>query len=784
MGFFRYERDDPSPQDRLEAARRAFFAHVADRVRPHVPFPVKFTTWGPWMGQVRADRVLEVMDDLADVGVDLVHIDAGWQEPDHPYSHALPPVRGADDETWDRAMTATDRFPQGLLPIVRAAADRGMKVSLWFDACGNVFVRESDEWAARDAQGQPIYGGMWEGRWGRAPRQSLASAYGDRLREFVLAAQHRYDLGGVMFDNNHFAVDHAPDHAGLASGWDSTDVQLGRILGIFDACEARRPGLYRFFCDAHSWPWALLHATHIHAGDPGMSSTMRTAAATDYPARALAFERRLAWHRHYDHFVPPWGIKGDIAGWSVQQRSAIPANLDHTGLLIPSGEGWTQNMFTCFATTAVRDVRFSFRQMPAFDRGILKEWLAWDRERSRFIFNCRPFLRPDADPNRGFAGYSHVDEGRGVIYLFSESFDTGTVELTLDGRVGFRPDDRGLPAYLVYPMKTLLGSGKVSFGQTVQVPVIGKDCVVIEVGLEPPAGLSPYADYEQAVRSVRRSFGPVFLATESELFAAVERGPVRLEVGSDARDRRLAAQLLETLGAAAGRRLQVDHCVNVPRDEAACRLLVGTHEGLSDHRELGSSFREILYNRYIAWGDTLYSAPLVASLPKGKQPTFCLIAPRPEQLAKLSIDLAARLLADQRLHTEPQPRRPVVKNATFRTKVPVGRPVLRFRPVVGHRGHMALPGDLAMIRFQIDAETDGKRTCLWREDIPPFCSPNWTGALASLPSTAWWQDRAISLADLAGREVTFHLTAGHVDGRGHPQLTVGWQRVAVMAPGG
>jgi hypothetical protein len=307
------------------------------------------------------------------------------------------------------------------------------------------------------------------------------------------------------------------------------------------------------------------------------------------------------------------------------------------------------------------------------------------------------------------------------------------------------------------------------------------------VGLKPPAGLSPYADYRQAVRSVRRSFGPFFLAAESNLFAAVARGPVRLEVGSSPRDRRLAAQLLETVGAAAGQRLEIDRCVNVPTDEAGCRLIVGTHEGLSDHRELGGSFRETLYDRYIARGERLYSAPLVVSLPESKPPTYCLIAPRPEQLAKLSIELASRLLAGQRPHAEPDPKGTVSKKLTFKAKIPAGRPVLRFQPVVGHRGHVALPGDLAMIRFQIDARLDveaaGRPTRLWREDVPPFCSPRWTGAPGSLPSTAWWRDRVVSLADLAGREVTFHLTAQHVDGRGHPQLTIGWQRVAVMAPG-
>ena len=195
---------------------------------------------------------------------------------------------------------------------------------------------------------------------------------------------------------------------------------------------------------------------------------MQVASETDHPARAMAFERRLAWQRHYDRFVPPWGIKGDVAGWSVQQKSPIPINLKHTGLLIPTGEGWTQNMFTCFATTAVRDIRFSFEQMPAFDREILREWLAWDRKRSRFIFHCRPFLQAGDDPNRGIDGYSHVGGGRGVIYLFNRSFETDTAEFPLDERVGFRPEDRDLDAHFVYPIRAGLERERLSYGETLR----------------------------------------------------------------------------------------------------------------------------------------------------------------------------------------------------------------------------------------------------------------------------------------------------------------------------
>ena len=77
-----------------------------------------------------------------------------------------------------------------------------------------------------------------------------------------------------------------------------------------------------------------------------------------------------------------------------------------------------------------------------------------------------------------------------------------------------------------------------------------------------------------------------------------------------------------------------------------------------------------------------------------------------------------------------------------------------------------------MIRFQIHVERDMGRELLWQEDIPPFCSFG-RGA-------QWWEDRVIWVADFAGHDVTFHLTAERIDGRECPQLAIGFDRVALL----
>ncbi len=759
----------------LQTARHTFFAHVADRVQPHIPCPIKFTTWGPWMGETRADRMLEVIDDLAYVGTDLLHFDAGWQWPDRPYSTRMAKLRDADDATWDEAATLPERAPDGLLPLVEAAKANGMELSLWFDAAGHVFMRETEDWASRDPQGNPVYRGMWVRRWPKAPVQSLASEYGEQLRAFMLEALERYDLGGVMFDNNHWipqTIDHGRDHALLANGWNSSDVQFRKLFEIFAECYQRKPGIYRFLCNHASWPWAMLYATHIHAGDPGTSGQMREAVRTDYPARAMAYERRLAWKRHYDNFVPPWGVKGDIAGWSLQQHSPIPINLAHTGELIPCGEGWVQNMFTCFATTAVRDIRFSFEQMPAYDRDILKEWLAWDRKRTHFIHNCRSLFEISKDPNEGVMGFSHVGEGRGVIYLFNASFDSATANVHLNEAAGFQPDDENLEAYIVYPLKAQLPRKSLAYGDRFALPIAGKECLVIEVGLDRPEGVQPYTAYTRAVERVVCSFDTLFMTPPGSLIDAVQQGAVRLEIGDSHRDRRVAAQIVEVFGAAIGRRIELDAWMNTSPEDARCRLIIGTHEGLKHHPEAGDLFVETLYNRFLTIDGRLFSAPAVFTLKNTDTPTYCLVAPRPEQLARLAINLTSEVLGSPTL--EDESAKPQWSEATLKTTIPDSTTAtLRFRPLMHLRGAFVMPNDLSRVRYEITAIAEGGEKRLWKEEIPPFATRAGPGG--------WWKDRAISVADFAGKEVTIKFNAGHVDGRTEdPQALGGFDRIAVQ----
>jgi len=340
------------------------------------------------------------------------------------------------------------------------------------------------------------------------------------------------------------------------------------------------------------------------------------------------------------------------------------------------------------------------------------------------------------DPNEGVVGFSHVKDGRGVMYLFNCTFDTAQAKVRLDEQAGFRPSDKTAPAYLVYPMKANLGRPGLSYGEELQVPIAGKDCVVIEVGLEAPKDPVSYDRYEAAVASIRPVLRYLVDVACEGCVGAVKQGPVRIEVGKSAGDRRLASQMVETLGAATGRRVDINEWLNTPAGDAQCRLIVGTHDGLRDHKDLGGRFREALYSRYIHWGGQLISGPLMAELEGDGPRTFCLIAPRPEQLARLAINLVSTVVADTR-ETAAGSADAAMDSCSLAVSASAGQTMLRFQPLMRIVGAITGPGDLSLVRYEIRAEKDGEEKLLWRRGYPPFYSRAGTeagGRIGSFPS--------------------------------------------------
>ena len=179
---------------------------------------------------------------------------------------------------------------------------------------------------------------------------------------------------------------------------------------------------------------------------------------------------------------------------------------------------------------------------------------------------------------------------------------------------------------------------------------------------------------------------------------------------------------------------------------AACRFIIGTHDGLAGNSEIGKRFQERLYSRYIEWDGQLLSAPVAVRLPDSEHPAFCFLAPRPEQLARLAVNLVSAITARAQIDAIPEaPQRPSTE-VTFTVNVPPGNTALRFRPIMRTDGRLPIPGDVDRYRYRVEVENDGRREVIWHEDIPPF---------HALGNRTWWDDRLVSTADLGGRNRTF-----------------------------
>ncbi|MBP5641265.1 MAG: alpha-galactosidase [Victivallales bacterium] len=119
-----------------------------DLVRAVLPTPVydegiMYCTWIPFLKDINADLVTNLIDHAAEMGFDTFVVDDGWFAP--PGDHQV-----------DKR-----KFPDGLEPVAQHCIDRGMKFGLWLNI-GTNYGEEGavGQWIARDANGEEKYFGF------------------------------------------------------------------------------------------------------------------------------------------------------------------------------------------------------------------------------------------------------------------------------------------------------------------------------------------------------------------------------------------------------------------------------------------------------------------------------------------------------------------------------------------------------------------------------------------------------------------------------------------------
>jgi alpha-galactosidase len=120
------------------ALRRILYDHYVAALGDEKPLPpVSWNHWFTFDNNINEEMLKRQIDAAAGLGLEYFCIDAGWFEGGFP--------SGVGNWTLDRG-----KFPNGLTPIGKYAAKKGMKLGLWFEPAradpGTRLAREHPDW--------------------------------------------------------------------------------------------------------------------------------------------------------------------------------------------------------------------------------------------------------------------------------------------------------------------------------------------------------------------------------------------------------------------------------------------------------------------------------------------------------------------------------------------------------------------------------------------------------------------------------------------------------------
>ena len=230
-----------SPDERiaaLHALQRAIRPY-----RPHRDGLFLSNTWGGGNSDLRinAHFLEKEIDAGAEIGVDVIQIDDGWQHGRTPNSKSVRNGEGVWSGYWaaDRDFWTPDRtrFPDGLDPLVARARARGLRFGLWFgpDSSGEAANWERDADCLLDyyrrlgigyfkIDSLELQSGLGFARCRKMFDKMLAASDGEMVFDLDSTAQVRpgyfgmMDIGPVFVENRYAGRSYRP-WATLASLW-------------------------------------------------------------------------------------------------------------------------------------------------------------------------------------------------------------------------------------------------------------------------------------------------------------------------------------------------------------------------------------------------------------------------------------------------------------------------------------------------------------------------------------------------------------------------------------
>ena len=212
----------------LDAVARRFHRHLRGRDRPvSADRPVTLNVWEAVYFDHNLDRLLDLAERAAALGVERYVLDDGW------FGARRDDRAGLGD--W---VVSPDVWPRGLHPLVDRVRKLGMQFGLWFEPemvnPDSDLARAHPEWIMAARPAWPI-----ESRHQQVLNLGIPAAY-EHVKAQLLAVLDEYDIGYVKWDHNRDLIEAGTQPDGGRPGVHRQTLAFYRLL---DEIRAVHPGL-------------------------------------------------------------------------------------------------------------------------------------------------------------------------------------------------------------------------------------------------------------------------------------------------------------------------------------------------------------------------------------------------------------------------------------------------------------------------------------------------------------------------------------------------------------
>jgi alpha-galactosidase len=212
----------------LDEVARRFHRHLRSREpRVSADRPVTLNVWEAVYFEHNADRLLDLAERAAAVGVERYVLDDGW------FGSRRNEMSGLGD--W---VVSPEVWPRGLHPLVDRVRKLGMQFGLWFEPemvnPDSELARAHPEWIMAARAGWPI-----ESRHQQVLNLGIPEAY-EHIKAQMLAILDEYDIGYIKWDHNRDLVEAGNQADGGRPGVHAQTLAFYRLL---DEIRAAHPEL-------------------------------------------------------------------------------------------------------------------------------------------------------------------------------------------------------------------------------------------------------------------------------------------------------------------------------------------------------------------------------------------------------------------------------------------------------------------------------------------------------------------------------------------------------------